>query len=164
MSAESAVIAARRPPVAALLRPRRARVTARNAAADAKGHARRGYAFQRACAPVRRSRGATVSDTVTAVAATNGTGRTLGQDRTMSKRDRRAMADTVGCGRGFDPQQFGQKNLKLQTGAKPYQPDDSRRRWRPDNGSTAAYRTGRPRRGNDRTRRSAISVGRSGRP
>ena len=31
------------------------RVGARNAAAEAGGHARRGYAFQRACAPVRRS-------------------------------------------------------------------------------------------------------------
>ena len=36
-----------------------------------------------------------MSDTITAVAATNGTGSTPGQDRTMSKRDRRAMADAV---------------------------------------------------------------------
>ena len=57
VSAESAVIAGQKAtgcsPVAAPSR----RVTARNAAADAKGHARRGYAFQRACAPVRRSWG-----------------------------------------------------------------------------------------------------------
>ena len=50
------------------------RVGARNAAAEAGGHARRGYAFQRACAPVRRSWRATVSDTITGVARTNGTG------------------------------------------------------------------------------------------